>query len=60
MAYTQTGLLDRSLSDEEEVRFKQWARDNFQPGDLINMLWHPVVRQECIQILLENGEPRLP
>lgn len=37
----------RKLTDEETAEFRQWARDNYQPGDPINEVWHPVVREEC-------------
>jgi hypothetical protein len=37
----------RDLSDAEAKEFRQWARDNYQPGTPINPVWHPVVQQEC-------------
>lgn len=40
-------MLFRTLSTEEDIEFRQWARENFQPGGTINPLWHPVVRSEC-------------
>lgn len=48
MAYKQQGWLDRSLSDEEEEQFRQWARDNYK-GE-INECWHPVVKMECARL----------
>ena len=36
-----------SLSAEEEVPFRKWARDNHKPGQEISEGWHPVVRDEC-------------
>ena len=40
--------LYRILDEEEEKEFRQWARDNFDPGhETINMAWHPVVQDEC-------------
>ncbi len=39
--------LFRELSKEEEVEFRQWARDNWNPREAINPVWHPVVRDEC-------------
>jgi hypothetical protein len=37
----------RKLEAEEERSFRQWARENYKPGDPIMGLWHPVVRDEC-------------
>ena len=39
--------LFRNLSEAEEEEFRQWARDNFKAGDTINVVWHPVVQDEC-------------
>ena len=39
--------LFRDLSEAEEKEFRQWARDNFKSGDTINVVWHPVVQDEC-------------
>jgi len=30
--------------------FKQWARDNYKPGEEISGVWHPVVQKECAKI----------
>jgi hypothetical protein len=40
----------RELSPEEELEFRQWARDNHKPNEPINPLWHPIIRQECSRI----------
>lgn len=53
MAYTQKGLMDRSLTDVEENWFREWARYNYAPGDLIAEYWHPVVKEECGKISKE-------
>lgn len=37
----------RQLTDKETADFQAWARENHQPGEAINPLWHPVVRDEC-------------
>jgi hypothetical protein len=37
----------RDLSDAEAAEFRKWARDNYIPGQPINPIWHPVVRDEC-------------
>jgi len=39
--------LFRELTAEEERSFRQWARDNWRPGDYVDPIWHPVVRDEC-------------
>ena len=39
--------LFRNLNEAEEKEFRQWARDNFKAGDTINVVWHPVVQDEC-------------
>lgn len=43
----------RELSAEEEAEFRQWARDNWKPGDKISPVWHPSVRDE-IRLILEG------
>lgn len=40
----------RGLTPAEEEEFKQWARDNYNVGDPINEIWHPVVKSECIKM----------
>jgi hypothetical protein len=35
----------KELTASEEVRFRDWARTNFD-GSEANPLWHPVVRDE--------------
>ena len=45
----------RSLDDQETEEFKQWARDNHKPGDIIQGIWHPVIRKECERIDKERG-----
>lgn len=49
----------RTLSDEEKLDFKNWARSQFKSGDTINPTWHPVVQQECQEINMEKGVCRL-
>jgi len=36
----------RDLDLEEESKFRQWARDNWEPNKEPNPCWHPVVRDE--------------
>jgi len=45
--------LFRDLTPEEEVEFRQWARDNFKGTDEMSSVWHPVVRDECNKIINE-------
>ena len=47
------------LAPEQEVAFRQWARDNYKPGADINSMWHPVVQDECQQINEEIEEDEL-
>jgi hypothetical protein len=42
----------RTLNKDEETEFRQWAKDNWKPGDEIKNCWHPVVRDECNNILM--------
>jgi len=40
-------MLFRTLSAEEEVAFRDWARKNYIPGDPLKSVWHPIVQDEC-------------
>ena len=44
----------RQLDENEAEQFRQWARDNYRPGDAISEVWHPIVRKECQKINREN------
>ena len=47
--------LYRELTEQEEVEFRQWARDNFNPlTDTVDSLWHPIVKNECNKIINEQ------
>lgn len=46
-------MLFRKLNQKEESEFRQWARNNYKPGEPIDQLWHPAVRLECEQMNLE-------
>ena len=46
----------KSLSEEEEQIYRQWARDNYTPMEPINGVWHPVVQEECV---LMNKGPKV-
>jgi hypothetical protein len=47
--------LFRNLSPEEEQSFRQWARDNYQPFEPIDGVWHPVIQDECARINAATG-----
>ncbi len=40
----------RKLSAAEEEAFRQWARDNWEPGKTASEAWHPVTRQEWARL----------
>ncbi len=42
--------LFKELDSEEEVAFKQWARENYKPFGDIKGSWHPAVVAECAKI----------
>lgn len=44
----------KTLSDEQEQEFRQWARDNYVPGESINGVWHEIVQDECVKINREQ------
>ena len=46
--------LFKKLSEEERPEFRQWARDNYNPGSEIRDYWHPVVREECRKMNAEK------
>ena len=42
----------KKLDKEEELKFREWARENWKPNTTPDSLWHPVVRDEW---KLEDG-----
>ena len=47
----------RQLNEVEEQEFRQWARENFNPSkDDVSTVWHPVVQQECADMIAELGD----
>ena len=42
----------KDLSPEEEKTYRKWAQDNYVIGDTINNAWHPVVVDECMNMLI--------
>ena len=50
----------RDLEPDEESEFRKWARENYQPGEEIKSVWHPLVRAECDKINEEaDAGPRV-
>tara|TARA_Y100000296_G_C5095978_1_gene217381 strand:+ start:642 stop:815 length:174 start_codon:yes stop_codon:yes gene_type:complete len=49
--------LFRSLDETEEIEFRQWARDNFKVTDEVKSIWHPVVQDECLNMIEESKNP---
>lgn len=46
MAYKSDNVLFKSLTDEQETEFRQWAQEN-DPDDLNQWeAYHPVIREE--------------
>jgi len=49
----------KKLSPVEAFEYRKWARENYKPGDCISELWHPVVRQECEMMNVEQVQCRI-
>ena len=47
--------LFKDLTPEEQKEYRQWARDNYEPGMEVNPVWHPIVRDEIELIKKEQG-----
>lgn len=43
-------MIFKDLTDEQEKEFREWARNKYVPLHPINLMWHPVVRNECMKI----------
>tara|TARA_R100000995_G_scaffold66146_1_gene34977 strand:+ start:248 stop:469 length:222 start_codon:yes stop_codon:yes gene_type:complete len=37
----------KDLTTEEQISYRQWARDNYVPFTPIDGTWHPEVQFEC-------------
>jgi hypothetical protein len=48
-------MLFRQLNEEEEARFRLWARDTYTPFEPISGVWHPCVQDECRKMNEEQG-----
>ena len=46
--------LFRELSGPEQESFRHWARENWNVGDKVSPVWHPVVQEECARMLDEE------
>jgi len=42
--------LFKPVEEIDVLAFKQWARDNYSPGEEISGVWHPIVQSECVKI----------
>jgi hypothetical protein len=43
-------MIFRALKPNEEAKFREWARNNYEPGAEISGIWHPIVQEECVKI----------
>jgi hypothetical protein len=43
-------MLFKTLNPQEEIEFRQWARENYKPYSEIKGFWHYVVQDECVKI----------
>jgi hypothetical protein len=41
------------LTQQQELEYQQWARDNYSPQTAINGTWHPIIQAECVKMNLE-------
>jgi hypothetical protein len=51
--------LFRDLSEEEEMEFRQWARDHYEPYTEIKGVWHWTVQDECVKINKQINEDQI-
>lgn len=48
-------MIHRELTAAEEIECRDWARTCYKPGQKINQTWHPVVIEECEQMIEEEA-----
>ncbi len=48
--YESKNPLFKSLTDEEEKQYREWARKTYKRFEPIKGIWHPVVQDECKKI----------
>lgn len=41
------------ITSLEEKDYRQWAREHYQPEQIISATWHPAVVDECVKIIKE-------
>jgi hypothetical protein len=39
--------LYKKLTEEEEIEYREWARETYTPLTEIHTVWHPVIKDEC-------------
>lgn len=49
-------MLFKTLNEEEEASYRQWARENYLIFSEINGVWHPIVQSECVRMNEERSE----
>ena len=42
-----------AITADDEKDYRQWARENYQPEQMINPTWYPVTVTECVKIIKE-------
>lgn len=50
----------RPLDENEQVKFRQWARNHWDPHQDPEIYWHPVVREEWDKISKESARLGYP
>ena len=48
--------IHRELEEGEITIFKQWAKENYTPGEPIKLIWHPVIVEECKLMHNQKGK----
>ena len=49
-------MLFKTLNEEEEASYRQWARENYPVFSEIKGIWHPIVQSECTRMNEERSE----
>jgi hypothetical protein len=45
----------KQLSEKDEQKFREYARQTYAPGSDINEVWHPIMVHECYRINCDAG-----
>ena len=48
--------LFKTLTEQEKISYRAWARKHYPPLSQIEGVWHPVVQEECVRMNEEAGE----